>query len=69
MNKHAKALVTVVLPLAIAGVVAGQVAAAAPPAVGSGIAVLFGFVGVIAAHRLIEILRPELLDGGGGGLS
>jgi predicted membrane channel-forming protein YqfA (hemolysin III family) len=66
-NPYAKAFVTVVLPLAIAGVVTGQVAAAAPPGVGTAIAVLFGFVGVIAAHRLIEIVRPDLLDRVGRG--
>jgi len=57
-NQYAKAFLTVIVPLAIAGLVAGQVAAAAPPAVGTAVVVLYGFVGAIGAARVVEILRP-----------
>jgi len=61
-NDYAKAIVTIIAPLAIAGVVAGRVAAAAPPRVGGTIAILLGALGGLAAVRLVTLLRPELIE-------
>jgi len=62
MQKHTKAIITVVAPLAIAGFVGGQVAAAAPPAVAAIIAGLLGGVAGIGGIQLMALFRPDVFE-------